>query len=78
MGDTFTYEAQRALLGDALVKEYTLADLTSFPATGTVDPAVMDRSGSADYRRLKDRASLAGSFRWKAVSPGPARSRSTS
>jgi len=54
MGDTFTYAAQRALLGDALVKEYTLADLTSFPATGTVDPAVMDRSGSADYRRLKD------------------------
>ncbi|MEO8682380.1 MAG: molybdopterin-dependent oxidoreductase [Vicinamibacterales bacterium] len=38
MGDTFTYAAQRALLPhQALVKEYTIKDLTSFPATGTVD-----------------------------------------
>lgn len=37
MGDTFTYAAHRALLpGQSLVKEYTMADLSSFPATGTM------------------------------------------
>ena len=55
MGDTFTYAAQRALLpGQALVREYSLADLTSFPATGTLDtspfvtPAMLDT-----YRQLQ-------------------------
>lgn len=37
MGDNLTYAAQRALLpGQSLVKEYTLADITPFPAVGTV------------------------------------------
>jgi DMSO/TMAO reductase YedYZ molybdopterin-dependent catalytic subunit len=54
MGDTFTYAAHRALLpGQSLVKEYTLADLSSFPATGTVDPGEQKDKALADpYRRL--------------------------
>jgi len=56
MGDTFTYAAHRALLPEqALVKEYTTADLTSFPATGTVNPADQkDTALGSAYRRLHD------------------------
>jgi DMSO/TMAO reductase YedYZ molybdopterin-dependent catalytic subunit len=44
-GDTVTYAAQRALLPrHALVHEYSVADLTSFPATGTTNPGVLGRS----------------------------------
>ena len=40
-GDTLTYAAHRALLpAQSLVREYGIADLTSFPATGTTNPAV--------------------------------------
>jgi DMSO/TMAO reductase YedYZ molybdopterin-dependent catalytic subunit len=55
MGDTFTYAAQRALLpGQALVKEYTAADITSFPALGATDPSVPGSVGfSEDYGPLK-------------------------
>jgi DMSO/TMAO reductase YedYZ molybdopterin-dependent catalytic subunit len=55
MGDTFTYAAHRALLpGQSLVKEYTLADLSSFPATGTTNPADQRDKRLADaYRRLR-------------------------
>jgi len=36
MGDTFTYAAHQALIpGEALVKEYSHKDISSFPATGT-------------------------------------------
>jgi DMSO/TMAO reductase YedYZ molybdopterin-dependent catalytic subunit len=54
MGDNLTYTAHRALLpGEALAREYTLADVTSFPATGTTDPGAMqDRPLSASYREL--------------------------
>lgn len=39
IGDALTYAAQRALLpAQSLVREYTLADLTAFPAVGTIDP----------------------------------------
>jgi hypothetical protein len=39
MGDDFTYAVHRALLrGQALAKEYTPSEITSFPAIGTVDP----------------------------------------
>ena len=38
-GDNFTYEAQRALLSKkALAKEYSRSDISSFPATGTINP----------------------------------------
>jgi DMSO/TMAO reductase YedYZ molybdopterin-dependent catalytic subunit len=40
MGDAFTYFAQRALLpGQSLVREYHKSDISSFPATGTTNPA---------------------------------------
>jgi DMSO/TMAO reductase YedYZ molybdopterin-dependent catalytic subunit len=48
-----TYAAHRVLLpGQSLVREYTRADLSSFPATGTTDPS--------DY---KGNAALAGAYR---------------
>ena len=56
-GDSFTYGMQRALLGQSLVKEYSLADLTSFPATGTTDPGATGKPEFAElaesYRRLR-------------------------
>lgn len=40
MGDAFTYVAQRTLLpGQSLAKEYSYRDISSFPATGTTNPA---------------------------------------
>lgn len=55
LGDNLTYAAHRILLpGQALVKEYTLADLTSFPAIGTTNPATSDNSLIAeDYHSLQ-------------------------
>jgi len=39
VGDNLTYAAQHALLsGQNLVREYQTKDISSFPATGTVDP----------------------------------------
>src|SRR5690349_781653 len=39
MGDAFTYNAQRVLLaGQSLAKEYDFRDISSFPATGTLNP----------------------------------------
>jgi DMSO/TMAO reductase YedYZ molybdopterin-dependent catalytic subunit len=39
MGDALTYAAHRTLLpGRSLVREYTRADISSFPAIGTTDP----------------------------------------
>ncbi|MBN8855283.1 MAG: hypothetical protein BGO55_24245 [Sphingobacteriales bacterium 50-39] len=62
-GDNFTYEAQRALLSKrALVKEYSRSDISSFPATGTLDPgdekskyyskdyALTHRNGFSDWK----------------------------
>ena len=56
MGDNLTYTAHRALLpGEALVREYTLADVTSFPATGATDPGSMaDRPLASAYRELQN------------------------
>jgi DMSO/TMAO reductase YedYZ molybdopterin-dependent catalytic subunit len=55
LGDNLTYRAHRALLpGEALVKEYTHRDISSFPAVGTVDPGDPDRANpSEEYRRLQ-------------------------
>lgn len=57
MGDSLTYGAQRALLGQSLVREYDPRDVTSFPATGTTDPGrtVKGEPGEA-YRRVQDGA----------------------
>src|SRR3954470_25058456 len=55
MGDTFTYAAHRALLpGQSLVRKYTTAQLSSFPATGTTDPGTYkDEAFASEYRKLK-------------------------
>jgi len=55
MGDSLTYGAHRALLPDqSLAREYGLADLTSFPATGTTDPVAKNAAGLGEsYRRLQ-------------------------
>ena len=57
MGDTLTYAAHRTFLpGQSLVKEYTMADVTSFPATGTVNPAVSVKSALGDaYRQSQSK-----------------------
>src|ERR1043165_5433814 len=53
MGDVFTYGAQRTLLsGRGLAKEYSHKDISSFPATGTTNPANSGDQKTADtYRR---------------------------
>jgi len=49
MGDNLTYVAHRALLpGQALAREYRHADISSFPATGTTNPAKFNE----DYAKL--------------------------
>ena len=55
MGDTLTYAAHRALLPQqSLVREYSSKDITSFPATGTTNPGVSEKSALGDaYRRLE-------------------------
>jgi len=54
MGDTFTYAAHQALIpGEALVKEYSHKDISSFPATGTTNPGDPDKPNSSElYRNL--------------------------
>jgi DMSO/TMAO reductase YedYZ molybdopterin-dependent catalytic subunit len=55
MGDNLTYAAFRTLPRQRLVKEYTLADISSIPAQGVIDlgtanaPKIVE-----DYRRLLD------------------------
>lgn len=55
MGDTFTYIAQRSLLpGQSLAKEYRYGDISSFPATGTTNPADTSKPDSSEeYGRLQ-------------------------
>ena len=54
MGDAVTYAAQRALLPrQTLVREYTRADITSFPAIGTTDPGKRRTELGQQYRRLQ-------------------------
>src|SRR4030095_12458399 len=62
MGDAVTYAAQRALLPrQTLVREYSRADITSFPAIGTTDPGARKTELGEEYHRLQ-----AGGFKdWK-------------
>jgi DMSO/TMAO reductase YedYZ molybdopterin-dependent catalytic subunit len=55
MGDELTYRAHRLLLpGQSLAKEYSLSDISSFPATGTINPADTSKSNYSDvYERLQ-------------------------
>jgi DMSO/TMAO reductase YedYZ molybdopterin-dependent catalytic subunit len=58
IGDTFTYAAHRALLpGQSLVREYGHGDITSFPATGTTNPGITEKSALGNaYRQLQSGA----------------------
>lgn len=55
MGDNLTYVAHRVLLpGQSLVREFTRADISSFPAIGTTNPASLDHGESTGlYGRLQ-------------------------
>ena len=54
MADNMTYAAHRVLLpGQALAREYSRGDISSFPAIGTTSPADAGRSGSDIYARLQ-------------------------
>lgn len=55
VGDNLTYAAQRSLLPEqALAREYDLRDVSSFPATGTVDPGdPNNKKPSDEYRQLQ-------------------------
>jgi hypothetical protein len=55
MGDTFTYAAHHALLPkQALVKEFSRSDISSFPAIGVTDPGdPRNRRPSQTYRALQ-------------------------
>jgi DMSO/TMAO reductase YedYZ molybdopterin-dependent catalytic subunit len=68
MGDALTYAAHRALLpAQALVHEYAIGDVTSFPATGTTNPSATVKSAlGEDYRRHQ-----AGGFAdWRLIVEG--------
>src|SRR3954468_19673258 len=59
MGDDLTYAAHRMLLpGESLGREYTAAEITSFPAVGTTNPATGrdDREAADLYRQLQSGA----------------------
>ena len=55
MGDNLTYVAHRVLLpGQSLVREFARADISSFPAIGTTNPASLDYGESTElYGRLQ-------------------------
>ncbi|MGE0438863.1 MAG: molybdopterin-dependent oxidoreductase [Gemmatimonadales bacterium] len=54
MGDNLTYAAHRILFSrTSLAREYSVADLSSFPATGTYDPGLLDTPMAETYRRLR-------------------------
>jgi len=60
MGDTFTYAAHQALIpGEALVKEYSHKDISSFPATGTTNPGDPDKPNSSELYRNLQRSNFA-------------------
>jgi hypothetical protein len=52
MGDTQTYAALRALPGGSLAREYSPADISSFPAINTTDPGAVAGSPFAEAYSL--------------------------
>lgn len=62
MGDNLTYGAQRLLLpGQSLAREYSFGDISSFPATGTINPA---DTSKPYYSEAYDRLKTAGFEGW--------------
>lgn len=72
MGDTLTYAAHRTLLpAGSLVREYSVGDLTSFPATGTTNPAVSVKSAlGEEYTSSRPARSPTGDWLSRAGWPG--------
>ncbi len=63
MGDNLTYGAQRLLLpGQSLAREYSFGDISSFPATGTINPA---DSSKPYYSEAYERLQAAGFEGWR-------------
>jgi DMSO/TMAO reductase YedYZ molybdopterin-dependent catalytic subunit len=63
MGDNLTYLAHRALLpGQSLAKEYSWSDISSFPATGTVNPA---DSSKPTYNETYEKLMKNGFLDWR-------------
>ena len=63
MGDNLTYGAQRLLLpGQSLAREYAFRDISSFPATGTINPA---DTSKPYYSEAYDRLKTAGFEGWR-------------
>lgn len=89
--DNFTYGAQRALLPEgSLAREYSIKDISSFPATGTVDPGdpsnqapnavyrELQQTGFADYRlQVEGAVSRPGSFSLSELKSFPSRTQIT-
>ena len=67
IGDDFTYQAQRLLLGrKALVREFDHADITSMPAIGTTNPGNAKEPGfSTDFGEAFDRLRRDGFAGWR-------------
>ena len=67
IGDDFTYQAQRLLLGHrALVREFDHADITSMPAIGTVDPGnAKEAAFSTDHGETYDRLRKGAFADWR-------------
>jgi len=91
LGDNLTYTAHRLLLpGQALVKEYSHGDISSFPAVGVTDPGdpngprhndayrQVQRGGFADWRLAVDGlVARPGSFSLAQLKALPARTQIT-
>lgn len=67
MGDVLTYSAHRTLLpGQSLAREYSHKDISSFPATGTTNPAEPGaRSYNATYGPAYERLREGGFADWR-------------
>lgn len=91
MGDNLTYVAHLALLpGQSLAKEYNHSDISSFPATGTVNPAdtslesyseeydILKRSGFANWGlSIEGRVARPGSYSLADLQKFPSRTHIT-
>ncbi len=76
MADVLTYMAHRTLLpGQSLAREYSHKDISSFPATGTTNPAepgarFYNASHGSAYERLREGAFAGWPCQSKAAWPG--------
>ncbi|MCB0492966.1 MAG: molybdopterin-dependent oxidoreductase [Cyclobacteriaceae bacterium] len=91
MGDWLTYNAQRTLLPEqSMAKEYNYRDISSFPATGTINPAdnlfgdsseeyaQLQRGAFADWRlTIEGRVARPGTYSMSQIQSFPSRTQIT-